>query len=669
LTFRKSHKIVAGVAIGILALVLCLVVFLALFDWNSARPAVSRWLTAKSHRPASIAGNLRVHPWSWNPTIEVEGLTLANPTWAQRSTMFTAQDLKITVSLGRLLRGQLVLPEITLTKPEINLERDARGRASWELSDATGSPKQDTDSTKLPTIRRLIIDNGQVHVVDRIRKLTFDGSLSAADGAGNGDSSAFKLHCRGSLNSRPFKLDFNGGPLINISPDKPYDFDADLNAADLNLEAKVSIPKPFDLGAFDAKFTVSGNDLADGFFITGLALPNTAKFRISGTVRRADTAYTVDDLNGRVGSSDLTGKVRVRITGSRPLLTAELNSKALNIVDLAPALGRPAPGATGLAATAPAGSLHKVAHGSNTAPGSNTADSAPSSGLLLPDADLQLNRIRGMDADVTYRAGSITASKLPLKQVSLHLLLNQGVLKMDPLSFEFDQGRFSGSVIIDGAKDSPETTIDMGIDNVNLAEFKSAKAKEAPLQGELRGRVKIHGRGTSIHKLASVADGTISLAIPNGQVNEAIAELTGINVIKGLGLLFNNNQPQTAIRCGVVDFQAQNGLLSGRSIFVDTTNVLITGRGDIHLDTEKMDLSLQGDPKKLRMVRIRSPIALGGTLDHPSIGIKPGKLLAQAGAATALGVLLTPVAAALAFIDPGLAKDKDCAAVLAQQEH
>jgi hypothetical protein len=34
--------------------------------------------------------------------------------------------------------------------------------------------------------------------------------------------------------------------------------------------------------------------------------------------------------------------------------------------------------------------------------------------------------------------------------------------------------------------------------------------------------------------------------------------------------------------------------------------------------------------------------------------------------AAALGTLLTPVAAALAFIDPGLAKNKDCSNVLAE---
>jgi hypothetical protein len=51
---------------------------------------------------------------------------------------------------------------------------------------------------------------------------------------------------------------------------------------------------------------------------------------------------------------------------------------------------------------------------------------------------------------------------------------------------------------------------------------------------------------------------------------------------------------------------------------------------------------------------------------HPTVGINVGKFAAQAGAAAALGTLLTPVAAALAFVDPGLAKNKDCSTVLEQ---
>ncbi len=169
-----------------------------------------------------------------------------------------------------------------------------------------------------------------------------------------------------------------------------------------------------------------------------------------------------------------------------------------------------------------------------------------------------------------------------------------------------------------------------------------------------------------MHKLASSADGSVSVALPQGQMNNALAELTGINVINGLGLLLSDKHKDTEIRCGVVDFQAQNGMLDSKSVFIDTTNVLITGRGDVDLKDEKLDLTLQGDPKKIRLLRLRSPITLHGTLLHPVVGVKADKLIAQAGIAVALGTLLTPAAAALALIDPGLAKNKDCSAVMAQ---
>jgi AsmA family protein len=206
----------------------------------------------------------------------------------------------------------------------------------------------------------------------------------------------------------------------------------------------------------------------------------------------------------------------------------------------------------------------------------------------------------------------------------------------------------------------------MRIDDVNLNQFKTAAIKTAPISGTLNGRLKVHGFGHSIHKLASSADGAMTFIIPNGEINEAIAELTGINVTRGLGLLLAKNETKTSIRCGVVDFQAQKGDLTAKTVFIDTTDVLITGRGNVNLNSEALDLALQGDPKKLRLTRVRSPITVKGTLAHPAVGIDAGKLAEQGAAAAALGTLLTPVAAVIAFIDPGHAKNKDCVASLSE---
>jgi uncharacterized protein involved in outer membrane biogenesis len=656
----RSHPVLKWTAAAVGGVLAVIVLALLLVDWNAMRPLVVRMITAKTGRTASI-GHLSMHPWSLTPSVSVESLSIGNPEWADRKQLLTVDRLVIEVSLMHLLEGKLLLPRVELHQPAVNLERDAQGRASWDLNS--------TSSGHLPAVRLFVIDGGKMHMVDQIRKLSFDGSVTAggasagaksgADAADPGSGAGFRLACSGNLNAKPFSLKIAGGELLNVDPDKPYDFTAQVTAGDLNLKAQGTFPKPFDLAQYHGKFSISGDDLADAYYLTNLALPNTAPYQISGTLDHAGPKFTIRDLKGRVGKSDLEADLTILTSGVRPKLIAHLTATTLNMADLAPALGeQPAPSAPPQTADA---TLQSAPPAEESA-----APQAAVAQLLLPDADLQVNRVRGMDADVTFDAASVTASKTPLKQVKFHLTLQNGVLRFDPLSFVMDQGKFSGTVVIDATGEVPESTIDMSLNNVNLSEFKSAGSAQPPLDGVLEGRIQLHGAGTSVHKFASNADGNVSFAVPHGEIRSVFAELTGVNVARGLGLLLTGDQSRTGLRCGVADFHAQDGHLNSQTVVMDTTNVLITGRGTIDMRTEKLDLSLQGDPKKLRLLRLRTPIALGGTLSKPSFGLKPEQAVVQAGAATALGALLTPLAAAVAFIDPGLAKDANCATLLAE---
>src|SRR5260221_5017456 len=89
----------------------------------------------------------------------------------------------------------------------------------------------------------------------------------------------------------------------------------------------------------------------------------------------------------------------------------------------------------------------------------------------------------------------------------------------------------------------------MRIDGIDLGQFKSATMKQAPLEGTMLGRFKIHGTGSSVHKFASSSDSSMSVVIPHGQISDVIAELTGINVLRGLGLILAKGRSQTEIRC------------------------------------------------------------------------------------------------------------------------
>ncbi len=653
----KTHPKTTWAGILVLAFVACIVLFLALFDWNLLRPMLAHAITAKTGRPASIDGDLKVHLWSWNPSIEVNRLAIANPPWADRKLMLGVERIRIRVSLLHLLRAQLVLPRVELQGPTINLERDARGRASWDLGTDEGTPRPKAGPAKLPTIQQLLIRDGQLHVVDQIRKLTFSGSLVAGEHTGKPNPEAFKIRSSGTLNAKPFRLDADGGPLFNLEPSKPYSFSARISASDIDLEAHVTVLKPFNLRDLEVRFLVSGEDLADLYYLTGLALPNTPSYRLAAHVKVDGTLFKVTALSGRLGDSDLEGEGSVQTAGARPKLIAQLHSTTLDIVDLAPSLGHPARKPDSLATRA----TRAGAEGGSPP----NASSAPEA-RLLPDADLQVNRVRGMDADVSYHADAVKAPKVPLKKVHFHLLLDDGLLTLDPLAFDLDEGEFSGQVQINARSATPSSDIDMHIKGLQLSEFKSAAMKQAPLDGTLLARFKFHGPGSSVHKFAAASDGAMSVVIPEGEINQAMAELTGVNVLSGLGLLLTDAQQKIDLRCGIIDFKDQHGELDTTTFYIDTSKVLITARGKIDLSDEAIHLVLQGHPKAVQLLHLRAPIAIGGTMRHPAFGIKPEKLAEQVGVAAALGVLLTPAAAALAFIDPGLTKNKDCSTVMAQ---
>ncbi|HMI73553.1 MAG TPA: AsmA family protein [Steroidobacteraceae bacterium] len=639
-------------AIGLILLLIVLGVALA-------PSSFWRWLiihevSRATGRPASIDGEVKLHLFSPNPELQVQGFALSNAPWARPKNMVAIKRFEATVSLKSLLRFHPIFPRVAIDSPAIDLERDASGRANWDFSRPGTRKNRQNHSAPLhiPVIQDLSLTHGTLTARDRIRKLTFEGRVSVEENRNTSDNHALKLRGSGTLNGKPFELNLNGEPLIGVQPSQPYAFEAAVAAADIKLNTHVTISRPFDLAALQAKFHLSGSDLADVYYLTGLALPNTPPYDVSGTLVRDHLTFRVDDFQGKLGSSDVAGKLGIDTGHERPKLSAILASKQLNLADLA----------------APLGTEATPDRKSNTLARPTTPVAAAPPALLLPDADLQIERVRGMDADVQFDAASVSASKMPMKKVHFHLNLDNGKITLDPLAFQLPQGEFSGMVAVDAQGATPKTNIDMKLSNVDLAQFKPKSGKGAPLEGQLLGRIKLQGSGTSVHKTAENADGDITLVIPRGEMREAFAELTGIDLARGLGLILTKNERNTAVRCGVASFKAAGGELTATTLIIDTTHVLVTGQGDVNLKTEALDLSLRGQPKEARMLRLRTPITLRGSLLQPKIGVQPGKLAAQTGGAVALGALLTPVAALLAFVDGGLAKDANCAALIGQAE-
>jgi uncharacterized protein involved in outer membrane biogenesis len=270
-----------------------------------------------------------------------------------------------------------------------------------------------------------------------------------------------------------------------------------------------------------------------------------------------------------------------------------------------------------------------------------------------------------MDAEVKFRALSVRSDKLPVRRASVNLSLKDGLLALNDLTFGFPNGQLAGRVAINAKRDIPAVDLDMRMTGARLEQFIPASAGSA-LEGALIGRARLKGSGKSVHDVAASADGAVTLVVPGGEIREAFAELLGINVIRGLGLLMSEDHQQTEVRCAIADFQARNGVLYAETLLLDTEPVLSQGSGTIDLRTERVDLRLKGKAKEFRLIRLLAPITVQGTLKSPKIGVDAAAAAGQVGVAAAIGAALAPLAAILPFVSPGLADDANCQALINQ---
>lgn len=657
------HKILRWTAITVGGVVVLCVLVLAFLDWNLFKHPIERIASAKSGRTVTIAGDLDVHIWSWTPTVVINGLTLGNPPWEADRPMARIERVEIHLKLLPLLKGDVILPHVALLKPDVYLHQEKSGRANWTFENKAPTNERASGPTRLPVIRDLLIESGKLTLVDDLRRLKVDGTIQAHETASKQDPKPFRIEGRGTINDQPFELRIAGGPLVNLDPDHPYPFDLGITAGDIKVVADGRVLKPFNLAGLDFNVTLSGRDLAEGFYLTQLALPNTPPFKLHAHIARNDMRIAVTDIKGQVGESDLQGQLNIDATRKRPSISGELVSEQLRMKDLAVPLGGKPKGGDSLDAKAEKTGTVKQTEGAEKAP------PADPNARLFPDAHLQVDRVRAMDADVRFRAKSIDAGSVPFKQVALHVKLDEGVIALDPIAFEMPQGHLSGSVKIDARKKVPSVHIDVRMKDIQLDQLKGKSPDAtAPLGGVMQARAVIDGKGDSLHQVMSDANGMFTLILPNGEVRSAFAELTGINVAKGVGLLLTKSDERAEIRCGVAQFSIKDGLMSAQNVTFDTQNVLIKGKGDINLGPEELNLEITGEPKKMRLTRLRTPIEVKGHLRKPSVGVDVGSTVKQGAIAAALGTILTPLAAVIAFVDPGLAKDQNCAALLAEAD-
>jgi AsmA family protein len=601
---RRGLKWVIGAFLALIALALLLGVAL---DAGYLHGPLVKLLAADAQRSVRVDGPLQLRLFSRNPRLIAERVTIGNPPWTPPGIAVQADKISVVFETPRF--GHLLeIASLNIEGATLHMFRDVPGHANWQLK----NPDQ-VMSPGLPIVHAVSVLDAHVFIEDAQKNRQFDGTVTVQDSTGPHETQPLRIEAKGQLNGRPVSFELIGDPLRTASRSKPYGFTLTERSSGSHLAAKGAL-KEFDLLNMDAAFEASGADLRDIYYLTGTKLIDTGAYHVTGKFSRRGYTASYNDVAVTFGQSDIRGSGSIALNKGLSRIDADLNSQSLRLADLgARAAGRePEP---------------------ESARPMLLSNAAPNAGALRP-----------MTATLRFRARRVTVGRVTLNAVAAKVTVDRGVLAVTPLSADVLDGKLNLQLKIDARKEIPAVDLDVRITGLQLGQYARKDTGPPAIEGPLGLRVNLTGHGKSMHEAAASAEGTIIATLPSGTVRDSLAELTGID-LRGLGLLLTKNKKEVPVRCGVASFQAHDGTLTAKNFVLDTEPVLIAGEGVAHLDTETLDFVLRGYPKSVRFFQLRSPILIGGTLAHPSVGIQARD-------------------SKLVLLDRGKAQDTDCESLL-----
>ncbi len=641
---RRVRRIVRNVLIGIVAVIAAIWLVLYITKGRFLKHPFERIVGSLTHRTVTVRGDFQLYFAPFRIKFYAERFTLSNPDWASRPNLFQAEKLDTRIAPLSLIFGKRRLYWLDLVDGAVDLEWNAAHSANtWTFSEKKGGKP-----LEFPRIDVATVTGTSVRYLDpRMRVLA---NLDVAD-IRSVDATigrAVGLKGTGRLRETPFTVTaqlLSPDATVNRGQNKLV---ARMRAAGNVIDVAGTLPSIADVENVPLAVTARGANLSTLLGVIDVAIPNTRTYRLRGQMVKTGEKYRFTRITGIAGKTDLAGKLTIT-NGDRIHLDSVLATRSLDIVDAAPFIGYnpdivETKGAVAAAAATGAGTQR-----------------------LLPDANLPIETMRIFDADLKWTIGVVQSKNIPISNVDLTLDLERGRLALSPLTFAMARGNVASDVVFDTRSRPSAVSYDIRLAPTPLGRLlKGYGLAEAGTTGTIKGRIKLDGRGDSIHDSLASSRGRIAFVMPSGALSVRNVQLAELDIGTFAQRMFQGKLDEPVqVNCGLIGFTVRSGVAAADPILIDTRKNVIVGRGGFSFRNEAVDLAFRADSKKFSLFAGQSPVGFGGVFAAPRMSVISKDLLARVGSGLGLALVATPVAGILAFVDVGDAKATACGPVLA----
>ncbi len=653
---RKLKLVILIVAIVLVSFIGLLVIGYTMLDPNDFKQEISNIVKKKTGQELVISGDIEksIYP---NLGVNIGAVALKNPAGYEAENFAQLERVSVSVSLMPLFSGKIVADKVLLQGVKINLEKDAQGKANWEVFAQPGTDKPKADKPRDKAAKDLKADKFQFEGIELV-----DASLTLNDKQKGQKIQLQKINLITEVEelTKPFWLNFSA----QLQQDKPQ------ITADLDLKTLITLSEDLKM--------ISLDDLVANLNADAEVLPTKIESKLETAIALDlnQMAVAVKQLELRLLDLLLKADLNAKNIAANPQLDAKIELVRFNPhdltqklkVELPPMQGKDALTAVEVKAaivgTLQTLELKELNIGldetkiSGNAAVTNLADPAitfvvnidkiNADNYMPPKAEtdkpaaqqkvaatkkekIDLEPLRQLDLNGNITIGELIINKLKAENIKVTVKAKDGIIQANPVNADLYQGKLDANLKMDARTDTPKMSVKKNLKDFQAGPFTKDLLEKERITGNTNIDVDITTAGLDPEQIKKTLNGTVGFSFKDGAVK-------GINIGKMIrdGQAFFQGgeaaeEEQTDF--GVISGTAKitNGVVQNNDLQAQSPLLRVTGKGKVDLPQNQIDYVAvvalvatskgQGGKSLGDLKKAPIPLKIKGDLAEPKIGL------------------------------------------------
>ena len=370
------------------------------------------------------------------------------------------------------------------------------------------------------------------------------------------------------------------------------------NAFEINISSEIFSAEPVSLDSIQVDVSLSMRSLENSFGLISKIFPEV-KFdhdipslptSVNAELNISRNSVTAKNIELLIGDNDVQGEATIDTSKNKMYISLDLASEVVDINSLYPSVDKR--------------KLEKN-------------KSLKSDKLFSAEPLPSLEFLDDFDADVRYQLAKLTANNESIKNISLNMKVNDGVMRVKPLKLDFEKGTIDTKLIL---SDDNEWHFQLSseIRRLDYDRLMAFLAVGEFARGDLDADIDLQSAGDSVSDLMADLGGQVRITTEGGSIDTGAMRLLSRDISSLIP--FTDKSDRQKIRCAVAQFNINDGLAKTHALVLDTGIVSALGSGEINLATEEINLYVAPRTKRTSVIKLALvPLDVRGPLVSPSI--------------------------------------------------